>query len=32
MWVVTLLESFDVTNNGSHLGFCQELEISLTSR
>ena len=31
VWVVTLLESYDVTNNGRHLtrhlGFHQELEI-----
>ena len=33
LWVVTLLEACDVTNNGSHLGrhlgFNQELEIRL---
>ena len=26
VWVVALLEACDVTNNGRHLGFCQELE------
>ena len=30
--VVTLLEACDVTNNGRHLGFYQELEIRLKSR
>ena len=29
LWVVVLLEACDVTNNGRHLGFCQELEIKL---
>ena len=27
LWVVALLEACDVTNNGRHLGFYQELEI-----
>ena len=26
---MALLEACDVTNNGRHLGFCQELEIRL---
>ena len=30
--VVVLLEASDVTNNGRHLGFYQELENSLKSR
>ena len=30
--VVALLEACDVTNNGRHLGFYQELEISLKPR
>ena len=29
LWVVALLEACDVTNNGRHLGFYQELEIRL---
>ena len=29
---VTLLEACDVTNNGRHLGFYQELEIRLKQR
>ena len=29
LWVVTLLEACDVTNNGCYLGFYQELEIRL---
>ena len=29
LWVVGLLEACDVTNNGRHLGFYQELEIRL---
>ena len=28
LWVVALLEACDVTSNGRHLGFYQELEIS----
>ena len=32
LWVVTLLEACDVTNNGHHLGFYQELEIRLKRR
>ena len=36
LWVVALLEAWDVTNNGrhigSHLGFYQELEIRLKPR
>ena len=27
--MVAVLEACDVTNNGCHLGFCQELEIKL---
>ena len=27
LWVVALLEACDVTSNGHHLGFYQELEI-----
>ena len=27
LWVVALLEACDVTSNGRHLGFYQELEI-----
>ena len=27
LWVMALLEACDVTNNGRHLGFYQELEI-----
>ena len=30
--VVALLETCDVTNNGCHLGFYQELEIRLKPR
>ena len=29
LWVVALLEACDVTNNGHHLGFYQDLEIRL---
>ena len=29
LWVVTLLRACDVTNNGGHLGFNQELDIRL---
>ena len=29
LWVVALLDTCDVTNNGRHLGFYQELEIRL---
>ena len=29
LWVVVLLEACDVTDNGHHLGFYQELEIRL---
>ena len=29
LWVVALLGACDVTNNGRHLGFYQELEIRL---
>ena len=29
LWVVTLLEACDATNNGRHLEFYQELEIRL---
>ena len=32
LYVVVLLEACDVTNNGRHLGFYQELEIRLTLR
>ena len=36
LWVVALLEAFDVTNNGRHLGrylrFYQQLEIRLKPR
>ena len=32
LWVVALLETCDVTNNGRHLGFYQELEIRLKPR
>ena len=32
LWVVALLEVCDVTNNGRHLGFYQELEIKLKPR
>ena len=32
LWVVALLEACDVTNNGRHLGFYQELEIRLKQR
>ena len=36
LWVVALLQAFDVTNNGRHLGpylgFYQELEIRLKPR
>ena len=28
LWVVALLEAFDVTENGHHFRFYQELEIS----
>ena len=31
-WVVALLEACDVTHNGRHLGFYQELEISNNSK
>ena len=27
LWVVALLEACDITSNGRHLGFYQELEI-----
>ena len=29
LWVVAMLEAFDITNNGRQLGFYQELEIRL---
>ena len=29
LWVVALLEAYDITNRGRHLGFYQELEIRL---
>ena len=32
LWVVAPLEASDVTNNGRHLGFYQELEIRLNPR
>ena len=32
LWVVALLEACDVSNNGHHLGFYQELEIRLKRR
>ena len=32
IWVMALLDACDVTNNGRHLGFYQELEISLKPR
>ena len=32
LWVVALLEACDVTNNGHHFGFYQELEIRLKLR
>ena len=32
LWVVTLLEACDDSNNGRHLGFYQELEIRLKPR
>ena len=32
LWVVALLGVCDVTNNGHHLGFYQELEIRLRPR
>ena len=32
LWVVALMETCDVTNNGRHLGFYQELEIRLKPR
>ena len=32
VWVVALLEACDVTNNGRHVGFFQELEIRLKPR
>ena len=32
LWVVALLEVCDITKNGRHLGFYQELEIKLKSR
>ena len=32
LWVVALLGACDVTNNGRHLGFYQELEIRLKPR
>ena len=31
-WVLALLEACDITNNGRHLGFYQELEIRLKPR
>ena len=31
-WVVALLEACDVTNNGRHLGFYQELVIGVKPR
>ena len=32
LWVVALLEACGVSNDGSHLGFYQELEIRLKPR
>lgn len=32
LWLVVLLEAFDVANNGRHLGFYQELKIRLKPR
>ena len=32
LWVVALLDACDVTNNGRHLGFYQELEVGLKLR
>ena len=32
LWVVALMGVCDVTNNGHHLGFYQELEIRLKTR
>ena len=32
LWVMLLLEACDVTNNGRHLGFYQELEVRLKQR
>ena len=32
LWVVVPGETYDVTNNGRHLGFYQELEIRLKPR
>ena len=32
LWVVVPLKACDVTNNGRHLGFYQELEIRLKLR
>ena len=32
LWMVALLETCDVTNNGRHLGFYQELEFRLKQR
>ena len=32
LWVVALLGACDVTNNGRHLGFYQEIEIRLKPR
>ena len=32
LWVVALLEACDITNNGRHLGFYQELKIRLKRR
>ena len=32
LWVVALLKACDVTNNGCHLVFYQELEMRLKSR
>ena len=32
LWVMPLLEACDVTNNGRHLGFYQELEVRLKQR
>ena len=32
LWVVEVLEEYDVTNNGRHLGFYRELEIRFKPR
>ena len=32
LWVVAMLEACDITNNGRHLGFYQDLEIRLKLR